>query len=334
MRDPVTDFRYPDAWVRACRQPELLPDVERGLCILTASGDVLRRGYTTGTTAAAACKAAVISLARKVSEVTVTIPCGLTVTLAADAYRGNASCFKDAGDHADDVTAGLEFVACAIPASSGIQFVPGEGIGIFVRDTPRSRAGTPAISAPALASINRALREAVTEADLPGATVILSVPRGAAIAQKTLNPRVGIAGGISILGTTGLVEPWNDHLEGSVLDRVARAEKVVLTTGRTGLRYSRLFFPQHEAVLVGSRIRPALEQAHGDVVLCGLPGLILKFMNPDVLAGTGCATVEELAATPAWEKVAEREIAAFRERYPHVRVVIVNREGRIIGESA
>ena len=140
-------------------------------------------------------------------------------------------------------------------------------------------------------------------------------------------------GGISVLGTTGLVEPWDDHLEEGVLDRVGRAEKVVLTTGRLGLRYSRLFFPEHEVVLVGNRIESALERAGGDVVLCGLPGLILKFMNPLVLEDTGCVTVEELSHTPQWKAVARHELEAFRERYPRVRVVIVSRDGRIIGES-
>ncbi|KUK98620.1 MAG: Putative cobalt-precorrin-6A synthase, partial [Methanoculleus marisnigri] len=68
-------------------------------------------------------------------------------------------------------------------------------------------------------------------------------------------------------------------------------------------------------------------------VICGLPGLLLKFMNPAVLEGTGCATVEELSATPLWEAVARRELRVFQVRYPRVRVVIVDRDGRIIGES-
>ncbi len=334
MRDPVTEFEYPDAWVAACRQPDLLPLVEQGLFILTASGAVLRRGYTTGTTAAAACKAAVLSLKHgEVTEVSVTIPCGLTVTLPADAYRGGASCCKDAGDYAGDVTAGLELTAYAVPASSGVYFVPGEGIGIFSRETPRHAAGDAAISESAMACIDRSIREAVEEAGIPGVTVVLSIPRGAETAQRTLNPRMGVVNGISVLGSTGLVEPWDDHLTEAVLDRVARSERVVMTTGRIGLRYSRLYFPEHEAVLVGSKIGEALARAHGDVVLCGLPALIMKFINPEVLTGTGYATVEELSASPAWEEIMERELAAFAANHPGVRVVLVARDGRIIGES-
>jgi cobalt-precorrin-5B (C1)-methyltransferase len=336
MRDPVTDFEYPEAWVAACRSPALLEDVRRGLAVLTASGTVLRRGFTTGTTAAAACKAAVLSLAcDTVEEVDVTLPCGIAVRLPVAGYRGPASCRKDAGDYTGDVTAGLEFVAMAAPSlSGGVQFVPGEGIGSFARDTPRHLRGTPAISAPALDCIRRSIDEAVEEADLSGTTVILTVPRGAEVAQKTLNPKIGVHGGISVLGTTGFVEPWDDHMTEGVLDRIARAPgAVVLTTGRLGLRYSRLLFPEHEAILVGNKLEEALGAVDGDAVICGLPGLILKFMDPDVLEGTGCVTVEELSATLLWKEVAGRELASFRVRYPRVRVVIVDRSGRVIGES-
>jgi cobalt-precorrin-5B (C1)-methyltransferase len=336
MRDPVTDFEYPEAWVTACRSPDLLPDVRRGFAVLTASGTVLRRGFTTGTTAAAVCKAAVLSLScETVDGVEVTLPCGITVRVPVDAYRGRASCWKDAGAYPSDVTAGLEFVATAVPSlSGGVQFVPGEGIGSFGRNTRRHLQGTPAISAPALDCIRRSIDEAVEEAGLHGTTVILTVPRGAEVAQKTLNPKIGVHGGISVLGTTGFVEPWDDHVTEGVLDRIARAPRgVVLTTGRLGLRYSRLFFPDREAVLVGNHLSEALQAADGDTVICGLPGLILKFMNPNVLFGTGCATVEELSTTPQWEEVAGRELAAFLNRYPRVRVVIVDRDGRVIGES-
>jgi len=336
MRDPVTDFEYPAAWVAACRSPALLEDVRRGLAVLTASGSVLRRGFTTGTTAAAACKAAVLSLTLDtVTEVKVTLPCGITVSLPVDGYRGRASCWKDPGDYPSDVTAGLEFSATAVPSlSGGVQFVPGEGIGSFARDTPRHRQGAAAIGGPALDCIRRSIEEAVEEAGLHGTTVILTVPRGAEVAQKTLNPRVGIHGGISVIGTTGFVEPCDDHMTEGVLDRVGRAGgRVVLTTGRLGLRYSRLLFPEREAILVGNNLEEALRAAGDDAVICGLPGLILKFINPDVLDGTGCATVEDLSATPQWKEVICRELRGFRVRYPRVRVVIVARDGHIIGES-
>ena len=60
MRDPVTAFDYPDDWIKKSKSPELLSLAEKGFAVLTASGTVLRRGYTTGTTATAACKAAIL----------------------------------------------------------------------------------------------------------------------------------------------------------------------------------------------------------------------------------------------------------------------------------
>jgi cobalt-precorrin-5B (C1)-methyltransferase len=175
--------------------------------------------------------------------------------------------------------------------------------------------------------------EGLTETGLSGARVVLSIPDGAQVAASTLNPKVGIEGGISILGTTGLVEPWDDHLTESVAERVRNADRVVLTTGRIGLRFSRLLFPDHEAVLAGAKLAEALSGADGEVILCGLPGLILRFLDPGILDGTGCMTVEELSATPVFE---QRMAAAFRkgkECYPALRVVVIDRRGIILGDS-
>ncbi|HMA06192.1 MAG TPA: cobalt-precorrin-5B (C(1))-methyltransferase, partial [Methanomicrobiales archaeon] len=240
MEDPVTGFRYPDAWVRACRAPALLPLVEGGLALLTADGTVLRRGFTTGTTAAAACKAAILSLGGDgVEEVSVTLPCGITVDLPARGREGEGSAVKDAGDHPSDVTGGLEFIASARPSEEELVLEFGEGIGRYARDVPGHAIGSPAVSGPALSSITGASLEGLEGAGCHGAVVSLRVPRGREVASRTLNPRLGIEGGISLLGTTGLVEPWDEHLVSSVLERVRAAETPVLTTGRTGLMYSR-----------------------------------------------------------------------------------------------
>jgi cobalt-precorrin-5B (C1)-methyltransferase len=334
MRDPVTGFDYPALWVEKCQQPELLGLVETGLAVLTASGTILRRGFTTGTTAAAACKAAILSLDDDdVSAVTLNIPCGLAVTVPVKGSEGNASCNKYAGDYPSDVTAGIEFLAHVTPAAEGIQMIPGAGIGRFSRDTPRYRKGTPAISTAPLSCILTAIDEALATTGLPGVTVTLSVPLGEKVAKKTLNPRVGVEGGISVLGTTGLVEPWDDHLEESIRARVAVGKPVVITTGRVGLRYSRMLFPDREVVLVGGKIGEALDAASGEVILCGLPALILKFIAPGILDGTGYATVEELSASPVFDHIVQTTLSKFNKEYPRVRVVLVNRDGAIIGES-
>ena len=331
MKDPVTGFEYPEAWVRACRTPALLGDVERGLALLTADGTVLRRGFTTGTTAAAACKAAILSLPGDVDGVSVTLPCGISVDLPARGRDSVGECVKDAGDHPSDVTAGLGIIAGAEGSPADLTLHFGEGIGRYSRDTPRYSRGSPAVSETALSSIFGACLEAMEEIGCHGATVMLRIPRGAEIAPRTLNPRLGIEGGISILGTTGFVEPWDEHLVESVLERVRAADCPVLTTGRTGLRYSRLLFPGREVILVGGRIREALEAARGNATLCGLPGLILREINPGILEGTGFSTVEELLSRDGWEEVVGASLAAFRREMPEVRVVLVDRTGRVRG---
>jgi len=333
MRDPVSGFDYPEAWIKKCRSPDLLSFVEEGLAVLTSSGTVLRRGFTTGTTAAAACKAAILSLSEDVTTVSVEIPCGLVVSVPVSGSGGNASCKKFGGDYPDDVTAGCEFIAEAIPLKKGIHFLPGDGIGRFSRDTPRYREGEPAISPAPLTCILNSMEEAAKEVGLSGIQIRLRIPEGESIARRTLNPKVGVIGGISILGTTGLVEPWDDHLEESVCERLSASPDAVLTTGRIGLRYARLLYPDKEVVLVGSRIAEALAAARGNVTLLGLPALILRFISPDILEGTGYTTLEEFAASSGFRPAMESSLVHFKEEYPHVRVVLVNRDGRILGET-
>ncbi len=137
MKDPVTGFEYPEAWVTKCSSPDLLHLAEEGLAVLTSSGAVIRRGYTTGTTAAAACKAAILSLSGVVTSVPVHIPCGLVVSVPVFGIAGNASCKKFAGDYPDDATAGCEFIAEAMPLPEGIRFVTRSGNrAVFTRYPP------------------------------------------------------------------------------------------------------------------------------------------------------------------------------------------------------
>ena len=334
ITDPVTDFPYPEAWENACTDEATRKLAASGLGVLTADGTVLRRGFTTGTTAAAACKAAVLSLKKPVAEVSVTLPCGLTVRVSASGADGVGRARKFAGDYKEDITAALLFVATAQPIEGNdIILEAGEGIGRFVRDTPRYQKGEPAISETAGNTILLAITDALKETNCSGVDITLTIPDGQEIGAQTLNPKVGVEGGVSVLGSTGLVEPWDDHLTESAFERIRNAEQVVLTTGRVGLRYSRLLFPDHEAILVGKFMEQGIEAASGKAILCGLPALILKFLNPDILVGTGYETVEELQQSPNWEIIVEEELDCARKRYPELRVVLVNREGQIIGDT-
>lgn len=333
MLDPLTGFEYSGDWVAKCTSPEKLRLAEQGLGVLTSSGSVLRRGFTTGTTAAAAAKAAVLSLKADTETVSITLPCGILVEVPASGHAGTGLSVKFAGDYPSDVTAGLEFRAEASREAGSITVTFGEGIGRFARDTPRYRKGTAAVSPTALSCIVRSVQEALDAIGESGITVRISAPLGTTIAPKTLNPRMGVVGGISVLGTTGLVEPWDDHLTESTMERIAAADRPVLTTGRVGLRFSRLLFPDREVILIGGKLKDALEAARGEVTLCGLPALILRHINPHILDGTGYLTVEELRGSPQFPAILAETLRKFRVSRPRVTVVLINREGTIIGES-
>jgi cobalt-precorrin-5B (C1)-methyltransferase len=179
----------------------------------------------------------------------------------------------------------------------------------------------------------RAICEGADLAGLSGVEVVLSIPEGPALAAHTLNGQMGIEGGISLLGTTGLVEPWDVHLRETVHERLANVIHPVLTTGRLGLRYARLFFPEREVILVGSDIRGALEHVRGSVVLCGLPGLILRTIDPHILEETDYSTIEEFSSSAEFYSALQKSLERFKKEMPQVRVVLFSREGAILGDS-
>ncbi|MBA1342735.1 MAG: Cobalt-precorrin-5B C(1)-methyltransferase [ANME-2 cluster archaeon] len=331
MKDPVNNFEIPTEWIKRATLPEdkLRAGIASGRLVLLADGSVLRRGYTTGTTAAAAAKAAVLSLKHTIDHVTVPTPAGIEVTLPVSASGGRASAIKDCGDHGFDVTGGIEIVAEAHESGGadmddGISIAAGSGIGV--------KRGVPAINPAPMKQIRTAIAEAVREIGISGADVLISVPRGEEIARETLNSRVGVIGGLSILGTTGFVEPWNEHLLETKHELIQQAERVVLTTGRLGMRYSNMLFPDHTVVMVGNRIPEGLDAAKdkSEVIVCGLPGLILKWIDPDVLSGSGSLTTQELIDRNPADARIDRTLAAAKEDAPGVRIVLLNRDGSIL----
>jgi cobalt-precorrin-5B (C1)-methyltransferase len=325
MIDPVNNFRIPDGWIKRARIPveELETCILSGRYVLLSDGSLLRRGYTTGTTAAAAVKASVLSLKNEISEVSVPTPAGIRAVLPVLAKNGKASATKDPGDHAFDVTGGIKIVAGAREYGS-IVIRAGPGIG--------SKKGIPAINPSPMRQIEDAVKEALSETELKGAYIIISIPDGEEIAKKTLNRRLGIIGGISILGTTGFVEPWNEHLGEMKEELIRSADKLILTTGRLGMRFSHMLFPGYEVVLIGSDIMRGLKAAKGEVIICGLPGLILKWAFPGILKDSGYLTVQEMidvdTKNPLIDKALERAVKLSGKR-----VVLLNRDGTILRDS-
>jgi cobalt-precorrin-5B (C1)-methyltransferase len=171
----------------------------------------LRRGWTTGACATAAVKAAYTALltGQFPDPVMITLPKGETPAFPlAISELGSgfarASIVKDAGDD-PDVTHGAMIIATVRQVGRGIKFKAGAGVGTVTKP------GLPvAVGEPAINPVPRAMMQAVI-AELGGTNVEIeiSVPGGAALAEKTWNPRLGIVGGISILGTTGIVHPFS-----------------------------------------------------------------------------------------------------------------------------
>lgn len=206
----------------------------------------LRSGWTTGTCAAAAAAAAYQALLTGSfpDPVTVTLPRGGSVTLSLHRCRlepaaATASVIKDAGDD-PDVTHGAEVVVtvAAAAAGHGITFHGGAGVGIVTLPGLPVAVGEPAINPGPRQMIGNALTtiaaRAGTTADLQ---VTIAIPGGAELAERTLNGRLGIRGGLSILGTTGIVKPfscaaWIHSLHRGVdVARASRFQHLAATTG-------------------------------------------------------------------------------------------------------
>ncbi|MCC6345595.1 MAG: cobalamin biosynthesis protein CbiD [Nitrospirales bacterium] len=259
----------------------------------------LRSGYTTGACAAAAAKAAALLLLGAPGErppglpvpyvpgkVEIPFPDGTRVSFPLketgfDAARGATwvSVVKDAGDD-PDVTNGAEIRADArlVPGGPGGEVVlrGGRGVGTVTKPGLSVPVGEAAINPGPRKMIGEAVREAMSSSlSFPAAAleITISVPDGEELAKRTLNYRLGIVGGISILGTTGIVRPlsaeaWTASITAS-LD-VARAmahETVVLSSGRTSERahMEKFRFPEEAYVMMGDYLEFSLRDAgkHG-----------------------------------------------------------------------
>ena len=199
----------------------------------------LRRGWTTGACAAAATKAAFAALRTGTfpDPVSIRLPKGETPSFAL-ALEGKgegwaqAGIIKDAGDD-PDVTHGCTVIATVRSRGKGVTFKAGKGVGTV------TRAGLPiAVGEPAINPIPREMMRKVIEEQGGGDVEIeISIPDGEALAQKTWNPRLGIVGGLSILGTTGIVHPFSCAAWIASIHRgvdVARAMGLTHIAGCTG----------------------------------------------------------------------------------------------------
>jgi cobalt-precorrin-5B (C1)-methyltransferase len=237
----------------------------------------LRRGWTTGACAAAAARAAFAALAGGTfpDPVMIRLPRGRHASFALALHergerRARAGVVKDAGDD-PDVTHGaliLVEVAWAAPGS-GISFAAGDGVGIVTRPGLPLDVGEPAINPAPRAMIRGALLEVAAEQGLPppDLLVTISIPGGEELAAKTANPRLGIVGGLSVLGTTGIVIPyscasWIHSIHRGIdVARAAGLSHIAASTGAVSERaVQRLYgLPDHALIDMGDFVGGTLK---------------------------------------------------------------------------
>ncbi|AFZ67788.1 cobalt-precorrin-5B (C(1))-methyltransferase CbiD [Deinococcus peraridilitoris] len=226
----------------------------RRLDLLAPAENGLRRGRTTGSCATAAVKAALLLLRHEqvVTEVDVslpdgehflTVPVGRVERLADGAVR--AEVLKDGGDDPDS-THGATITAVVRENTVGeLRFLAGAGVGTVTQPGIRVPVGEPAINPTPRAMMRRAVAEVLPELASPGLDLEIGCVNGEEIARRTFNPRLGILGGISILGTTGVVEPMSQEAYMASVEvyvRVAlgdRPDAVIFTPGKLGRDYAR-----------------------------------------------------------------------------------------------
>ena len=270
------------------------------------NGKKLRRGLTTGTCAAAAASAAAWDLLTggERKEVTLKLPDGQNVSLPVRklpcAFGTEYAVTKDSGDD-PDVTNGTEIRARAEfrqdnPENGfreeeypGVLLLGGEGVGTVTKKGLEQKVGMPAINRIPRRMILSAVWEALQNSDREEEICItVSVPDGEALARRTFNPMLGVEGGISILGTTGIIEPMSEK---AIVDTIAlqiRQKKeegqplLVLVPGNYGRRYAtqELGLPVSAVVLcsnyVGESLDLAVASGFERILLVGNLGKLIK----------------------------------------------------------
>jgi cobalt-precorrin-5B (C1)-methyltransferase len=274
-------------------EPELRePDLPRTAKVRPRA---LRTGWTTGTCASAAAKAATTALRDQAAQraVEVALPSGRRVrfdveSCGYDARQATAVVVKDAGDD-PDVTHGAHLTATVRwRAEPGVVLDGGEGVGVVTKPGLGIDVGEPAITATPRAMIVQAVAE-VVDPMTRGVLVVISVPGGEKMARKTTNARLGILGGISILGTTGIVRPfstasWRASVEQAVSVMAAQGQDtaVLCTGGRTEKGAMALLPGLPEVCFVevgdftGAALRRGLAVGIREVIFVGMAGKLAK----------------------------------------------------------
>lgn len=260
--------------------------------------DRLRTGFTTSACAAGATRAAIRALLSEKPQksVMIDLPGGRSARFPLARCENLPSgvrvgVIKDAGDD-PDVTHGAEIqVTVRFWDRPGILYEAGEGVGVVTLPGLEIPVGEPSVSPGARRIIQRAVMAELGESALKnvGVHIVLSVPNGEKIAQETLNPRLGVLGGISILGTTGIVQPFSEGAyRGSIVVEIKAAlrndiSELALSTGDRSEKYlmqERPHWPEIAFIQVGDflgfALKRVVQRGAGGVAISGMIGKLSK----------------------------------------------------------
>ena len=277
-------------------------EIVRGLSVPPRDPQGTREGYTTGACAAAGAQAACRLLERDERPEVVEVPSPLGFNLRIPINRlayadgaATAGVIKDGGDD-PDVTHGAEVVVTVRRVEEpGVHIRGGPGVGTVTQPGLELPPGSPAINPVPRRMIAEGVAIALALGDerpCPGVEVTVAIPRGEELARKTLNARIGILGGLSILGTTGVVRPmstasWRASVVQSIDVAAANSLKhIVLTTGGRSERFAEALYPAlpemafvQMGIFTGESLRRAVERGVPRVSICGVgsPGTELEF---------------------------------------------------------
>jgi cobalt-precorrin-5B (C1)-methyltransferase len=291
----------------------------------------LRTGFTTGACAAAAAKAAARLLVRgeTLSTIETTLPNRSKVTfpLATSERRETvaiAGVVKDAGDD-PDCTHGAEIIAeVRLTREPGITLLGGKGVAIVTKPGLGLEVGGPAINPVPRRNITEMVLEELAGSDWSGATVSISVPGGEEMAKKTTNARLGLLGGISILGTSGIVRPFSTAAyRASVVQAIDVArergiDEIVLTTGGKSEAHAMKLHPHlpEEAFVqvgdfIGTGLRHCARRGARRAMIVGMIGKLSKMADGKMMTHAAGSEVNmDLLATLASELGAGTELLA------------------------
>jgi cobalt-precorrin-5B (C1)-methyltransferase len=260
----------------------------------------LRYGYTTGACATAATKAALLMLltGKVVNEVEIRLPVKKTAQFHVEHQTitkeyCSAAIKKDGGDD-PDVTTGLYIYSrVELIGEPEIVIDGGEGVGTVTKEGLPIKPGHPAINPVPLKMIRATVNDIIEQFNLStGVKVIISAPGGCEVAKKTCNPKLGIMGGISILGTRGIVIPFSDSSwKASIVLGIRVASNmgmdflVFSTGGRSDTAVKQLFPELHEEQFIeigdflGFSLKRAVDAGIKKIVVAGMPGKMSKLAD-------------------------------------------------------